>query len=474
MALALQYLLHMICKEISMTNTVTTINPATEETIAQYTLLTLEQAQQAVDKTHDTFLKWRQTSFSERADLLNNLASIFEKNKQQLAELMTLEMGKLYSQGLQEVELCAAICRYTAENGASQLADETRQMQNGKAIITYQPTGVLLGIQPWNFPLYQVIRYAVTNIMAGNTTVLKHAGNVFGMAEKIESLFIEAGFEKYCFTNLLIDGKTASELISHPAIRGVTFTGSDGTGKKVAERAGKYVKKTVLELGSNDAYLVLNDADLALAVKTCLQGRMVNNGQTCVAAKRFVVVDALYDDFKNALSEQLKSMKMGDPMDKETNLGPMAREDLRDQIHQQVQESVAKGATVVAGGNIPEQTGFYYPPTLLENLSPGMPAYDDELFGPVASLIKAKDNQDAMRIANDSRYGLGGGIFSKDENKAIELAKNHFETGMININGYGLAQPNLPFGGVKDSGHGREHGGFGIREFVNIKTIMIS
>ncbi|MGO2476991.1 MAG: NAD-dependent succinate-semialdehyde dehydrogenase [Pseudoalteromonas sp.] len=457
-----------------MSNTVKTINPTTEQPINEYTLLTLAQAQAEVDKAQQAFLDWRTTTFTERAKHLNQLAVVFEQNKEAIAKLMTEEMGKVYPQGFQEIELCAAICRYTAENGPVQLVDEERDMQGGRAIVTYRPTGVLLGIQPWNFPLYQVIRYAVTNIMAGNTTVLKHAGNVFGMAEKIESMFDEAGFPDHVFKNLLVDGKTASELIDHKAIRGVTFTGSDGTGKKVAERAGKQVKKTVLELGSNDAYMVLDDADLTLAVKTCMQGRMVNNGQTCVSAKRFVVVDALYDDFKKAITEQFEGMKVGDPMSDDTDLGPMAREDLRDKIHQQVQESVKAGASVVTGGEIPEQTGYYYPPTLLENLSPGMPAYDDELFGPVASLIKAKDNDDAMRIANDSRYGLGGGIFSKDEKKAIDLAKKHFDTGMININGYGLAQPNLPFGGVKDSGYGREHGGFGIREFVNIKTIMIN
>lgn len=457
-----------------MTNTVTTINPATEQTIADYTLLNLEQAKNEIDKSHTAFLAWRLTSLTERAKHLNQLAHVFEQQKESLATLMTQEMGKLYAQGLQEVELCAAICRYSAEYGQTQLADEERPMENGHAIISYQPTGVLLGIQPWNFPLYQVVRYAVTNIMAGNTTVLKHASNVFGMAEKIEALFIEAGFPSHVFKNLLINGKTASELISHSAIRGVTFTGSDDTGKKVAEQAGKHVKKTVLELGSNDAYLVLDDADLELAIKTCVQGRMINNGQTCVAAKRFVVVEALYDEFKKGIVEQFNALTIGDPMDEDTDLGPMAREDLRDKIHKQVMQSVEAGASIVTGGEIPDRKGFYYPATLLENLSSGMPAYDDELFGPVASLIKAKDNEDAMRIANDSRYGLGGGIFSKDEKKAIELAKKHFDTGMVNINGYGLAQPNLPFGGVKDSGYGREHGGFGIREFVNIKTIMVN
>jgi len=456
-----------------MSNTVDTINPATEQVINSYTLLSQAQAEQVIEKSHETYLTWRLTSFTERAQYLNKLASLFESQKEALAKLMTEEMGKVYEQGFQEVQLCADICRYTAEHGADMLSDEERDMQGGRAIISYRPIGVLLGIQPWNFPLYQVIRYSAANIMAGNTTVLKHAGNVFGMAEKIETLFLQAGFPEHCFSNLLVDGKTASALISHSAISGVTFTGSDGTGKKVAEQAAKHVKKTVLELGSNDAFVVLDDADLALAVKACLQGRIINNGQTCVAAKRFVVVDSLYNDFKEALSKQFKAIKMGNPMDEDTELGPMAREDLRDKIHQQVQDSVNAGAKVIVGGEIPQQTGYYYPPTVLENLTPGMPAYDDELFGPVASLMKAKDNDDAMRIANDSRYGLGGGIFSKDEKKAIELAKKYFDTGMININGYGLAQPNLPFGGVKDSGYGREHGGFGIREFVNVKSIMI-
>ncbi len=457
-----------------MTDTVTTINPTTEQPLETYTLLSLEKAQAEVDKCHEAFKAWRETSLTKRAEHLNKLASIIESNKQDIAQLMTDEMGKLYQQGLQEVELCAAICRYTAEQGPKVLADEKRDMQGGHAIVTYQPIGVILGIQPWNFPLYQVIRYACANIMAGNTTVLKHAGNVFGMAEKIEQLFAQAGFPDYCFKNLLIDGKTASELIEHKAIRGVTFTGSDGTGKKVAERAGKYVKKTVLELGSNDAYVVLDDADLETAISACTQGRLINNGQTCVSAKRFVVVDALYSDFKAMIKKQFENIKMGDPNEKDSDLGPMAREDLRDKLHQQVKESIEAGAEAVVGGEIPEREGFYYPATLLENIKPGMPAYDDELFGPVASLIKAKDNDDAMRIANDSRYGLGGGIFSKNEKQAIELAKHHFDTGMVNINGYGLAQPNLPFGGVKDSGYGREHGGFGLREFVNIKTVMVN
>ena len=457
-----------------MSKTVDTIDPSTGEKIAEYQLLSEEQASAAIDRADAAFQSWRLESLAERGKILNSMADLIEQNSDELAQLMTREMGKPISQGGQECQLCAAICRYTAKNGPAQLEDETRPLEGGRALITYQPIGVILGIQPWNFPLYQVIRYSACNIMAGNTTVLKHASNVFGMAQKIEQLYLEAGLPEGVFQSLLIDGAGAGKLVSHPKIRGVTFTGSDNTGKKIAESAGKVVKKTVLELGSNDAYVVLSDADIKLAVKTCVQGRMVNNGETCVSAKRFVVSADVYDEFREQFVQRMGAIKPGDPNDKGTQLGPIARKDLRDTLHEQVEESVRKGAKVSVGGQIPEGAGFYYPATVLEDVKPGMPAYDGELFGPVASLIKAKDDEDAMRIANDSRYGLGGGIFSTNEDRAIELARLHFDTGMVNINGYNLAQPHLPFGGVKDSGYGREHGGFGIREFVNIKAVMIA
>lgn len=457
-----------------MTNTVTTINPYTEHPIKEYRLLDEKAAQQAVDNADKCFQSWKLVSIKERAALALNLAKVLESQQQQLAQLMTDEMGKVKAQGLQEVQLCAEICRYTAKQAAEVLADELRNTENGRAIISYQPIGVILGIQPWNFPLYQVIRYSIVNLVAGNTTVLKHASNVFGMAEKIAAMFLEAGFPTHCYQSLLIDGDTATGLISHPKIRGVSFTGSDEVGKSVAGAAAKLAKKTVLELGSNDAYLILDDADIELAVKTCVEGRMVNNGETCVAAKRFIVTEKNYADFKHAFATAMAHLKMGDPNAEDTDIGPLARADLRDKLHQQVTESIEAGATVVCGCEIPEQRGFFYPPSILENVSPQMPAYDDELFGPVASLIRAKDDAQAMQIANDSRYGLGGGIFSANVEHAISLAKQHFDTGMVNINGYGLAQPNLPFGGVKDSGYGREHGGFGLREFVNVKLIMVA
>jgi succinate-semialdehyde dehydrogenase/glutarate-semialdehyde dehydrogenase len=383
------------------------------------------------------------------------------------------EMGKVKAQGEQEVDLCIQICEYTADISATELEVEKRNTPQGTAYINYAPIGVILGIQPWNFPLYQVIRYSITNIVAGNTTVMKHASNVFAMAEKIQEMYEEAGFPKGCYQSLIIDGEQASELIKHEKVKGVTFTGSDKIGKSVAALAGKYAKKTVLELGSNDAYIVLDDADISLAVEACVKGRVINNGETCVSAKRFIVTEKNYDSFKAAFTKAMSELRMGDPNDDNVDLGPMAREDLRDELHQQLTDSVDAGASIICGGRIPNEQGFFYPPSILENVKPGMPAYEDELFGPVASLIKAKDDNDAMRIANDSRYGLGGGIFSKDVDKAVDMAVKHFDTGMININGYSLAQPNLPFGGVKASGYGREHGGFGIKEFVNIKTVTV-
>ena len=457
-----------------MAETIETYNPATGEKLDHYHLLSQEDANTAVERAHEAFLNWRSTTFELRAKLLNNLADLMEEHIEDLTDLMTREMGKVRAQGKQEVQLCAEICRYTAEHGADMLEDEHRVFEGGRAVITYQPIGVILGIQPWNFPLYQVIRYSVSNIMAGNTTVLKHAKNVFGMAVAIQQLYEDAGFPKNVYQSLLVDGETANGLIRHEHVRGVTFTGSDEVGKKVAKEAASLSKKTVMELGSNDAFIVMADADIDSAVEACVQGRVINNGETCVAAKRFVVVDSLYDEFRDKFVARCEKLVVGDPTDDKSDLGPMARKDLRDDLHDQVKQSIEKGATCSLGGEIPDSDGYFYPVTVLENVSPGMPAYDDELFGPVASLIRVRDDNEAMKVANDSRYGLGGGIFSKNADKAIELAKNEFDTGMVNINGYNLAQPNLPFGGVKDSGYGREHGGFGIREFVNIKSIMIA
>ena len=456
-----------------MANTHQTINPATGEVIDTYELATDEQALATLRASHEAFLDWRKTSFEERAGILREIAKRLRANKDDYAALMTREMGKPIAQGGGEIELCAAICEFTADNGPQELADEERDLDGGRALVSYQPIGVILGIQPWNFPFYQVVRYAIANIMAGNTVLLKHAPNVWGAAVEIEKLFVAAGLPENVFRSLFIDADQTSQLIEHEHVRGVTVTGSPRAGSAVAAKAGEQLKKSVLELGSNDAYLVLEDADIDRAVETCVQGRIYNNGETCVAAKRFIVVDAVYDAFREKFVEKMRQIEYGDPTDPNTALGPIAREDLRDTLHDLVKRSIDQGATCVCGGEIPDGPGYFYPVTVLEDLKPGMPAYDEELFGPAASLIRVADEAEAIRVANDSRYGLGGGIFSKDEQRAIDIARNLFDTGMVNINGYRLAQPHLPFGGVKDSGYGREHGGFGMKEFVNAKSVMI-
>ena len=453
---------------------ITTVNPATGEDIKEYNYMSNDEVNNIVEASHQAFLEWRKTCHKERAKVINSIGETLMKYKEELSRLMTEERGKLYSQSLQEIDLCKAICDYTAEKGVAALADDERDIEGlKKGIVTYQPIGVIYGMQPWNFPAYQVFRYTIANLMAGNSILLKHAANVTGSGLLIEKIFHESDLPDDLFRTILIDHDQSEELIGNDKVRGVTLTGSDGAGSIVGQQAAKAIKKAVLELGSNDAFIVLEDADLELAVQTCTLARLINNGETCVAAKRFIVVDSLYDEFRKRIVEEFASKKAGDPMDDSSDLGPLARKDLQEKLHAQVEESVSKGATISVGGKLPEGKGSFYPATILENVEKGQPAYDDELFGPVASLIRAKDQDDALRIANDSRYGLGGAIFSKDEDKAIRLANEQFDTGMVYINGYGLANPALPFGGVKNSGHGREHGGFGIKEFVNIKGVHV-
>jgi succinate-semialdehyde dehydrogenase/glutarate-semialdehyde dehydrogenase len=457
-----------------MSDTKKTINPATEEVLETYSLMSRQEAEGIIEQTHDAFLSWRKTQFSERAEILRKTASLIRERQDDYAALMTREMGKTFAEGKQECELCAAVCEFSADQGPKELADETREFEGGCALVSYQPQGVIYGIQPWNFPLYQVIRYSAANLMAGNTVLLKHAANVWGMALEVEKLYRDAGIPENAFRTLLIGHDVSDAIIEHELVRGVTLTGSPGAGRTVAQLAGKVLKKTVLELGSNDAYLVLADADVQKAAKVCVSGRTNNTGQTCVAAKRFIVVDSVYDEFRDAFLSGMKNLVVGDPTSSDTQMGPMARSDLRDSLHEQVRQSVDAGATCSLGGEIPEGKGYFYPATVLEDVAPGQPAYDDELFGPVAALIRVKDDAEAMRVANNSIYGLGGGIFSANEDRAVRLARDEFDTGMVNINGYNLAIPNLPFGGVKQSGYGREHGGFGMREFVNVKAVMVA
>jgi len=452
-----------------------TVNPATDTQIATYALMGAETAHTMIEQCHAAFLEWRQKSHTDRAPYLRKIAAALRDNADALAEIMTDETGKLLRDGQTEVALCAAIFEYTAEHGPDILADEPRTYAGGEkhGIVAHCPIGVIYSIQPWNFPIYQPVRVLASNLMAGNGVVLKHASICTGSGLMLRDICVSAGLPENLFQVLIVDHDVSDGIIGHDLVRGVTMTGSDGAGRHIGQMATKHLKKSVLELGSNDAYLVLEDADIELAVETCVQGRLFNNGETCVSAKRFVVTEKVYDSFTDAFVQQMEAIKMGDPTQDDTQLGPVSSVEQFDTLCDQVAKSIEGGATLLCGGTPPERVGQYYPPTVLANCQPGTPAYDDELFGPVASVIRAKDDDDAMRIANDSRYGLGGGIFSKDEDKAVQLARDHFDTGMVRINSFGAADPNMPFGGVKDSGFGREHGGFGMKEFVNVKAIYL-
>ncbi|WP_144096478.1 NAD-dependent succinate-semialdehyde dehydrogenase [Croceicoccus sediminis] len=455
-------------------NHLTTTNPLTEEVIATYPYMSDDEADAVIKASHDAFRQWRLRSLEDRAAVISAIGKKLREKKEDFAQLMTREVGKLLKDSRDEVELCAAICDYTAEHGPKVLADDEREVDGANAFVSHAPLGVIYGIQPWNFPAYQAVRYSISSLMAGNGVLLKHAENCTGSGVFLRDLYEDAGLPKGLFGVLFITHDQSDAVIEHDLVRGVTMTGSDKAGRHIGAKAGAVVKKTVLELGSNDAYLVLDDADLDVAVKTCVAGRIYNNGQTCVNAKRFIVTEKNYDAFVDAYAKQFEAIPVGDPTQDDTGLGPMVSKSQREKLHEQVEESVAKGARLVTGGTIPDRKGWFYPPTVLADVAPGQPAYEDELFGPAASIIKARDDEDAMRIANSSRYGLGGGIFSKDVERAKKLAAEHFDTGMIFINTFDVASPSLPFGGVKDSGYGREHGPEGLKEFVNAKAIKIA
>jgi succinate-semialdehyde dehydrogenase/glutarate-semialdehyde dehydrogenase len=459
--------------EVETKAAIETINPTTGKSLDHYEHMTDAEVSDAIAKCHKTFQSWKKVEPDDRAKMIKAIGRELNNAKEELAQLMTDEMGKTLKQSKQEVDLCTAICQYTTETGPNALkVDERDMVSGGKGRVSFAPIGVVYGIQPWNYPSYQVVRYSIASIMAGNGVLLKHASNVTGTGKMLERIYQKAGIPDGLFTTLVISHDQSDAVIKNKLVRGITLTGSPAAGKDIGKKASAELKKSVLELGSNDAYLVFEDADIDKAVKACVKGRIYNNGETCIAAKRFVVVEKVYDEFREKFVKAMSEVKMGDPNDETTQLGPMAREDLRDDIHQQVKKSVAKGANIACGGETPKGDGFFYPATVLENVLPGQPAYDEEFFGPVASLIKAKDNEDAMSIANDSLFGLGGGIFSANEDAAIKMAEKHFDTGMVFINSFGLADPAMPFGGVKNSGYGREHGGFGLKEFVNVKSVM--
>ena len=449
------------------------INPSTDKLISTYATMTPQAMSEAIEATHGAFAHWRQTDLSKRSARLKRLAEGLEKGKESYARLMADEMGKPLAQGRSEVEKCAWVCNYYAEHGADFLADESIDTDANHSWVSFRPLGVVLAIMPWNFPFWQVFRFAAPALMAGNAVLLKHAPNVCGCAQAIESLCKEAGFPESLFTTLQIGTDLVADVIGHPRVMAVTLTGSTKAGQAVAEQAGRMLKKTVLELGGSDPYVVLEDADVTQTVTTCVTSRLLNSGQSCIAAKRFIVVESVCEAFTEQMVEEMKQARMGMPTDEGVTLGPLARKDLRENLHRQVQESIRQGATCRLGGQLPDGPGAFYHPTVLTGVQKGMPAYDEELFGPVAAITEVSNEAEALRVANDSSYGLGAAVFTRDTERGRRIAVEELDAGCCFVNDFVKSDPRLPFGGIKHSGYGRELSYFGIREFVNIKTISV-
>lgn len=448
------------------------INPFTTKLIEEFDEHTDAQIEEVLQKADATYHEWRKTDFAYRRQLMEAAASVLKKNRSKYAQLMTDEMGKTKKEALAEVDKCAQCCTYYAEKAEEFLADEPLPIDQGEAYIAYDPIGAVMAVMPWNFPFWQVIRFAAPNLMAGNVGILKHASNVPQCALALEEVFREAGFSQGCFQTLLIPGKKVSSILADPRIKAATLTGSEAAGSKVAAKAGQELKKTVLELGGSDPFIVLADADLRKAATTAVKARMINCGQSCIAAKRFIVEEAVYDQFIQIFVETMSMLKQGDPNDNSVDYGPMAREDLAEQLLEQTQKSVSKGAEVLLGGDRPDKKGAFFNATILGNVKPGMPAYDEELFGPVASVFKVKNEEEAIRVANDSPYGLGGCVWTQDIERGKKIVRR-VESGAVYINKMTASHPALPFGGVKLSGYGRELSHLGIREFVNQKTVWL-
>jgi succinate-semialdehyde dehydrogenase/glutarate-semialdehyde dehydrogenase len=449
------------------------INPANGKIIRAYDEMSPSEVDAILDRAHRAHLDWRESAFSDRSRLMRAAARILREGAKDYARLMTEEMGKPIKDGRAEAEKCAWACDYYAEMAEEFLRPIPVATDASKSFVAFEPIGVVLAVMPWNFPFWQVFRFAAPALMAGNAGVLKHASNVMGSALAIEEVFKTAGFPPDLFRSLLIGGRQVARVIENPNVVAVTLTGSTPAGKAVASKAGEMLKKTVLELGGSDPYVILEDADLEEAADICVRSRLVNSGQSCIAAKRFIVLEKHKEAFEKRFVELMKSKKMGDPMEEDTVVGPQAREDLRDELHQQVQKSIEKGARVLLGGEVPKAPGAFYPPTVLTDVRKGMPAYDEELFGPVAAIIAVKDEDEAIRIANDSVFGLGAAVFTKDIKRGEEIARKHLHAGACFVNSLVKSDPRLPFGGIKESGYGRELADFGIREFVNIKTVYV-
>ncbi|HVS13896.1 MAG TPA: NAD-dependent succinate-semialdehyde dehydrogenase [Thermoanaerobaculia bacterium] len=454
-------------------STITSVNPATGETVESYTAHTPEQAATIVDLSHQAHESWRRVGYERRAELMQAAARQLAQRRDDLAQLMAVEMGKPLNQGRSEVDKCKWVCEYYAEHAESFLATEERDIDGNRGLVVHQPLGVVLAVMPWNFPFWQVFRFAAPALMAGNGGVLKHASNVPACALAIEEVFREAGLPEHIFRTLLIGGREVKAVIEHPLVRAVTLTGSTPAGKAVAENAGRVLKKCVLELGGSDPYIVLADADVELAVEKCVASRLINTGQSCVAAKRFIVCEDVYDAFEQRYVEAFSKKTWGDPLAGDFDLGPMARHDLRDELHEQVARSVALGAKCLVGGAIPDHRGAFYPATVLSRSPQGSPGYDEEMFGPVASILPAKDADDAVAIANGSIFGLGSAVFTRDLVEGERIASQLVEAGACFVNDFVKSDPRMPFGGIKESGYGRELSDHGIKEFVNVKSVVV-
>ena len=449
------------------------INPATGQLLRSYPEHPPAAVQTLLDNARQAFDAWRQTSFAHRASVLRAVAQRLRTTREAHARLMAQEMGKPVTQGRSEIDKCALTCDYYAEQGERFLQPEVVPTDAVKSYVRFEPLGTVLAIMPWNFPFWQVVRFAAPALMAGNAALLKHASNVPGCALAIEQVFADSGTPAGLFQSLLIGSDRVAELIHHPLIRAITLTGSTPAGQSVAAAAGAALKKTVLELGGSDPYIVLEDADLPQAAHVCAASRLINSGQSCIAAKRFIVVESVRQPFERLFVEVLQTQRMGDPLDESTTVGPLARHDLRDGLHEQVQRSVANGAQLLVGGKIPSSPGAYYPPTVLTQVRKGMAAYDEETFGPVAAIIPVKDEAAAIAAANDSPFGLGAAVFTQDRARGERITAS-LEAGSCFVNTQVRSDPRLPFGGIKASGYGRELSSVGIREFVNIKTVYIA
>jgi len=448
------------------------INPKNNHIINSWDILNDDEVTFRLEKANNAYLEWKNTQLSFRISCLDDISNLLRERSKEYATLMADEMGKPLTQGIAEIEKCAWLCDYYSQNASNFLSPKNIETDNYKSFISFQPIGLVLGVMPWNFPFWQVFRFAVPSLTVGNGAVLKHASNVQGCASAIENCFIDAGYYENIFSNLCIPGNRVDTVIENPIIAAVTLTGSTPAGKAVAKKAGEYLKKTVLELGGSDPYVIFDDADIDLAVDACIAGRILNTGQSCIAAKRLIVTKSNEAEFIEKLKNKLSLKIMGDPLD-DVDIGPMVSMSAREEVNGQVQRTIEAGAILIIGGEIPDSEGSYYPLTMISGVAPGMPAFDEEIFGPVFTVISAEDDCHAIKLANQTEFGLGSAIFTQDIEKGEKIAKTQIQSGACFVNDFVKSDPRLPFGGIKMSGYGRELSDYGMMEFVNIKTIVV-